>query len=650
LQNLSIIGSIEGIGYSVLRISQDGTIYTSGFEKIDEKTTYPIIALSTNLLDFAYGKERLNHIVKNAQQALKAFKQKLKSEPQEPTQLEEYKKLLSLDLPIREVRQLLLEAKTLVQDARIAQVRKKIDFLINSNALRAEDISMISALEKEPLSEEQLSSLKAIRENAISHLLNKLEQKLSEAKSAINSGDFSEQRQIEALEEVKSLREFAQTLPKELRQDSLKELQKAIQERLINSRFERYRIKKEEGLIYFGQEAVKRLDRAQEKLKWKLSFQEQILISDKTYVKIAFERQDGKIVEPRRYPNLLQLSEAPKARFVKSYLRHLNGLMGQRAAPPAPKISFVETPWFVFNLERFAKLANEQLEYKDGVIILEGDAGVGKNFLIEVFCYLTNRPLFIIPCSGKMEREDITFLYEFDPKRGTRRVYSELIRALSTKGAVIYFDEINTLAHSVIKMFNPLFDYRRSISLSTGEVFYAHPEVILTGGMNPQNYLGVSELPQDVKSRADIMFVDYPPFESDGLYIPDEAMIMRLNVPELMNLKNEEFVKLWHSRINNINLGSNFTKEQENRVYELFAILKVASALRKAHRAYQSQQSEEPVQVIFSIRDSMRCARRLGKFKDLRTLLYETISSKASSPLEREIIKNIIDSELNELS
>jgi len=64
-----------------------------------------------------------------------------------------------------------------------------------------------------------------------------------------------------------------------------------------------------------------------------------------------------------------------------------------------------------------------------------------------------------------LRKEDITFLYEFDPKRGTRRVYASLVEALRTPGAVIFFDEINTLPTSLVKMLNPLFDYRRRLIL-----------------------------------------------------------------------------------------------------------------------------------------------------------------------------------------
>ena len=175
-----------------------------------------------------------------------------------------------------------------------------------------------------------------------------------------------------------------------------------------------------------------------------------------------------------------------------------------------------------------------------------------------------------------MEREDITFVYEFDPKRGTRRVYSDLVKALQTPGAVIYFDEINTLPAGMVKLFNPLFDYRRYLTLPTGEVIKAHKEVILVGGMNPQNYLGVSELPQDIKSRADILFIDYPPFEEEGgLYSADEALILRDQVPELSLLSSEDFLYLWHHVVNGIKVKNIEGIERlEEHIWKLFELIK----------------------------------------------------------------------------
>ena len=371
-----------------------------------------------------------------------------------------------------------------------------------------------------------------------------------------------------------------------------------------------------------------------------------MFIKDEVYAKIAFEREDGILLEPKRYSNLLSQKDLRSLpQWVKKYLRHLNGLFAYDPPRTPLFVSYEETPWFVKNLEKFTAIVKEQSLYSEGILILEGDAGVGKNFLVEVFSALTNRPLYIVPCNSKMEREDITFVYEFDPKRGTRRVYSDLVKALQTPGAVIYFDEINTLPAGMVKLFNPLFDYRRYLTLPTGEVIKTHKEVILVGGMNPQNYLGVSELPQDIKSRADILFIDYPPFEEEGgLYSADEALILRDQVPELSLLSSEDFLYLWHHVVNGIKVKNKEGIERlEDHIWNLFELIKIANAIRKAYRAYQTQQSEEPVDFVFSIRDTIRCARRLNKYSDVKALVIDTILPKVSSPLEREILKSLIE-------
>jgi MoxR-like ATPases len=81
------------------------------------------------------------------------------------------------------------------------------------------------------------------------------------------------------------------------------------------------------------------------------------------------------------------------------------------------------------------------------------------------------------------------------PRREQSAFSQTFIKALQTPGAVIYLDEINTLPPALVKLFNPLFDYRRYLVMPTGEVIKARSDVILVGGMNPQHYLGVSELP-----------------------------------------------------------------------------------------------------------------------------------------------------------
>jgi hypothetical protein len=144
------------------------------------------------------------------------------------------------------------------------------------------------------------------------------------------------------------------------------------------------------------------------------------------------------------------------------------------------------------------------------------------------------------------------------------------------------------------------------------------------------------------------MFVDYPPFEdSRGFFHPDEALILKDYVSSLSELSNEEFVYLWYALINQVETPKAkrlINPTRERHINLLFDLLKIANRIRKAYRDYQSQRSEEPVEFVFSIRDTIRCARRLERFNSAQRVVIETILPKVSSPLEREILKNIIES------
>ncbi len=647
LPNLEVIQSFEGFGYSVVRVSPDGTIYTCTYREEDDKRLYSLRAITTNLTDFIYHKDRQSQIVKRAEEELKALRNKLKrvSTLSDPQEFEEYRRLLSMDSPIRRFREIILEAQTLIEEAKFNTFVKNIEDKIKEGKADARDLRELESRLK--LEEgERAQKLKVLKESLETYFQAALQEHLGSVRKAVSEVESSDIRDFEALEEVKRAREFINKLPSSLNQQAQGQLTKVFHEKLLQDRLSRYRIRFEDSKVIFGSEEFPKFSGERRKLKWRIRVEERLPLQDKIFAKIAFEREDGVLIEPKRYPNLLSQEELKALpQWVKRYLRHLNGLISSEPSRLPLFVSYEETPWFVRNLERFVSLVKEQLMYSEGILILEGDAGVGKNFLVEVFSALTNRPLYIIPCNSKMEKEDITFVYEFDPKRGTKRAYSDLIKALQTPGAVIYFDEINTLPAGMVKLFNSLFDYRRYLTLPTGEVIRAHREVILVGGMNPQNYLGVSELPQDIKSRADIIFVDYPPFEDEkGIYHPDEAIILKDHVRELLHLTLEEFIYLWHSVVNGIKTEPLKGQEElEDILWKLFELLKIANAIRKAYRAYQTQQSEEPVDFVFSIRDTIRCARRLDRQPNVKGLVLENILPKVGSPLEREIIKSIVE-------
>ncbi|WP_457601483.1 AAA family ATPase [Hydrogenivirga sp.] len=649
LSTRELMGFVEGVGYSVVRVSPDGSLYTSRYEDSDDKRLYYLEKLETNLIDFVYPEDRQKQIVKNAERLYKELMKRVKVvvKEEELLNLKEFAELDSIDIPLRRVRELIRDARNRLRDRSYEIFIDSVEAKLREGNVSGEDYKEIeSRIEGAP--EVWKERLEELRNRVSEYFQRELEKHLQEVREAIRRESTTDIRDLEALEEVKRTRAFISKLPRELYNEALERLVRTLQEKLIEDRLKTFAIELSDDRVSFGRESFPRLEYEPVRLRWRIKVEDKLLQDGKVFGRLVFEREDGVLAEPKRYNNVLtqeELKHFPS--WVNRYLRHLNGLCSTEKPRVPEFVSYEETPWFVQNLERFTSLVKEQLEYEEGILILEGDAGVGKNFLVEVFSALTNRPLFIVPCNSKMEKEDITFVYEFDPKRGTKRVYSDLVKALRTPGAVIYLDEINTLPPSLVKIFNPLFDYRRYLVLSYGEVVKARPDVILVGGMNPQNYLGVSELPQDIKTRADVMYVDYPPFQDEkGFYYSDEAIILKDYMEHVAALNKEDFTYLWYLVVNDVRTvkGEELrTPEREREIELLFELLKIANEIRRAYRAYQTQQSEEPVEFVFSIRDTIRCARRLKRFGDAKTTVIETIIPKISSPLEKEIVRSIVE-------
>ncbi len=649
LRERRFLGHLEGYGYSVVKISPDSCVYTARREDTAEGSLYHLEKLVTNLTDFTYPPERQRKIVRHAGKLYSALLKRIRSarREEELDELEELRELESIEIPLRSVRELIREIKQKREERRREIFVAFMENRLRSGCLNRDDWRRLEeGIESaEGDYRERLEELKARVED---HLRREAERHTAQVERAVDRLTTLSRQELESLPEVVSARGFAEELPADLRRDLLSDIETILLRRIVESRMEILSLSESGGEIRIGRERFPRYDPQPVRYRWRMKVEDKLPASGAVFGRILFEREDGLVIEPRRYPNVLPLSRITDApAWTGRYLRHLNALLSAEPLRVPEAVSYEAVPWFVENLEKLVSLVKEQLEYGEGVLVLEGDAGVGKNFLVEVFAALTRRPLFTVSCSSKMEREDVTFVYEFDPRRGTRRVYSDLVRALETPGAVIYFDEINTLPPSLVKLFNPLFDYRRHLPLSYGKTVKAHPEVILIGGMNPQNYLGVAELPQDVKSRADVLYIDYPPFEEKGgLYYPDEALILRKYTDHLAELSMEDFTHLWYFSVNRLVTGRSkalATPEREEEITMLFELLKIANRIRNAYRLYQTQRSEEPVEFVFSIRDTVRCARRLRRYRSAKRAVLETVIPKISSPLEREIVTGIVE-------
>ncbi|HID66519.1 MAG TPA: ATPase, partial [Aquificaceae bacterium] len=428
--------------------------------------------------------ETMTESERAAENLYREFKKTIKGAKteEELEYIKSLKELEEIDIPLKDIRELILKAKEDLNRRKIEVFIDTIRKKLKEGSVSGNDYSKIKE-RLEEVSEEWKEKLEEIKKEVEVFFEERLKAYLNKVRDAISKSKVSNFAELESISEVKETRKFISTLPKEFSNYASEQLLKTLQEKLIEDRLKTYSIKIFEDKVIFGREEVEKFRGQPVKYRWRIKVEDKILQEGKVYAKLVFEREDGVIVEPKRYNNILEQNEIKHfPDWVSRYLKHLNGLCSTESYRVPEFVSFEETPWFVQNLEKFTSLVKEQLQFQDGILILEGDAGVGKNFLVEVFSALTNRPLFIIPCNSKMEKEDITFVYEFDPKRGTKRVYSDLVKALKTPGAVVYLDEINTLPASLVKIFNPLFDYRRYLVLSYGEVIKAREDEILVGG------------------------------------------------------------------------------------------------------------------------------------------------------------------------
>lgn len=364
----------------------------------------------------------------------------------------------------------------------------------------------------------------------------------------------------------------------------------------------------------------------------------------------------------------------------------------KRRVPELPS-EMVLTPSQEKTLETMTRLFRRQLGYnKDlvrerkprGITIMQGDAGVGKDFSIEIFASLTNREIVSVPCRFSMDPEDVTSEYRFNPKKGTFRVPSQFAQALSKPGTIVNFIEINTMPPEVAKMLNSVFDFKRTLFFTQGEEsgsvdlnnqgigqeIKVNDDVVFVGTMNPENYIGTRPLPQEFKSRARFMDVDYPPYRvainetsgkqerisveqtsvpsgfTDIKVLPDEAMILAKQVDTLKTLSSTEFAQLWDHKINKIagNGADMFdTPERAKAIDNLNHVVKIANKMRQAYRAFQTNEPEAEVfEFVFSLRESQDIIAELAESGSVKEAVSEVVLPKISDPEQRKRAQSII--------
>lgn len=357
------------------------------------------------------------------------------------------------------------------------------------------------------------------------------------------------------------------------------------------------------------------------------------------------------------------LSDAKTASMVERYRTATDEFFrGLKRKVPEFSQFWRITPFLEEKFGEIAETLKMQLDHHRGILILQGEAGTGKNVIADMFGNLTNREIVTIACNENTTKEDMQFEFQYDPGRGTYKLPSKLVEALQTPGSVIVFDEINALKPGIAKLLNSLFDYRRRIYLSEGgktHEIIVDPSIILLGTMNPQNYAGVNRLSPEVKSRARIIDIPYPPFEErkngQGVYYrPDEAYMLASYAEGLGDLNRQEFTEVWDAVINRKHGAATGTAQAllsatpdfEIKVRNLYDVVRVANKLRTMYEAYQTGESTEPMDFPTSLREVSDVVMELGYRKDVLDSVLRVIPPKIDDRRQRKLIEEAIKAEL----
>ncbi len=372
---------------------------------------------------------------------------------------------------------------------------------------------------------------------------------------------------------------------------------------------------------------------------------------DEAVGQLVYVSNHGRVFKPDIEPVPISIEdEATKKAIALTRVKAAQYFERQKHRPVQMNPLWVVNDYYrevLSDLARMAKLQTPEWMGR-GICILEGEAGVGKNVVIHMFCHFTNRQEITFSCNGQTEKEDLMYAFHYDPKKGTYYVDSRLIEMIQTPGTVITFDEINALPPPLAKFLNPLFGEDRCLNLPDGRVIKAHPSVLFFGAMNPSSYLGVTKLSPEVKSRAMFMLMDYPDekYSKSGKYAPYEAEILAQYMKHASKLSQSEFYQLWDYLVNGdkTNGGDRLlNREIEKEVVGIYQIVRCANRIRAAYQNYKTGRSTEMVNFVFSLRETTTIAMIMHAFSSPKEAIKNVVIPKIEDPEERDRVRLIIE-------
>tara|TARA_R110002167_G_scaffold3197_7_gene15415 strand:- start:409 stop:1590 length:1182 start_codon:yes stop_codon:yes gene_type:complete len=164
-------------------------------------------------------------------------------------------------------------------------------------------------------------------------------------------------------------------------------------------------------------------------------------------------------------------------------------------------------------------------------LLLEGPKGCGKSLAVAKWCSMREIPFITFDCSeGVKEGHLIGRLIIQGKSTPFHLGLLPTIIEICNKhgGAVIIFEELNSLTAQMQKLLNPLLDWRKGVFVEAVGVHYEVKEgnkLLVMATMNPSSYGGVNELNDDLLSRFTVDIWDYPTMS-------EEKKILAHNIKE----------------------------------------------------------------------------------------------------------------------
>lgn len=288
-------------------------------------------------------------------------------------------------------------------------------------------------------------------------------------------------------------------------------------------------------------------------------------------------------------------------------------------------------------LEEMAQELKGQQKLQESLLLLKGHAGTGKDVLVKMFCERTRRPYYAIDCSKWTTEFELSEDIQYEAEDGatkTVKVPSVVLKAITTPGSVLYFNEINAMPDNAQIFLHSLMDEKRSLTLKTssGKTVKADPSVLIMASMNP-GYPGTFDPQQATRSRMVSLEIKYPPLfkHEPTAAVPrphfnaSEALRIARSTASLAdftyeaNMTKNEFVKIWDRDINGVK-GNGAPALSQEQAFDLRVVQALVQFGAKLRENFMIQFNKEkasrtalPVMLPLTLREMRRCANRLAE-------------------------------------